>query len=100
MELEKNRREHDQFNQEINNNKAQISKNNDLTKNEIESINNNHAKLKDAHEKLKSEVEAQNKYNEDNQTSVDKALKKLNEEKNTINCDIDMIRYLCYKRVF
>ena len=92
MELEKNRREHDQFNQEINNNKAQISKNNDLTKNEIESINNNHAKLKDAHEKLKSEVEAQNKYNEDNQASVDKALKKLNEEKNTINCDIDMIR--------
>ena len=26
------------------------------------------------------------------QDSVDKALKKLNEEKNTINCDIDMIR--------
>ena len=24
---------------------------------------------------------------------MDKALKKLNEEKNTINCDIDMIRH-------
>jgi hypothetical protein len=92
MELEKNRREHDQFNQEINNNKALISRNHDITNNEIESINANHAKLKAAHEKLKSEVEAQNKYNSDNQDSVDKALKKLNEEKNTINCDIDLIR--------
>ena len=92
MELEKNRREHDQFNQEINNNKALISRNHDLANNEIESINANHAKLKAAHEKLKSEVEAQNKYNSDNQDSVDKSLKKLNEEKNTINSDIDMIR--------
>ena len=28
---------------------------------------------------------------------MDKALKKLNEEKNTINCDIDMIRHSTVK---
>ena len=57
--------------QEINNNKALISRNHDLTNNEIESINGNHAKLKAAHEKLKAEVEAQNKFNSDNQVSLD-----------------------------
>ena len=46
-----------------------ISRNHDLTNNEIESINGNHAKLKAAHEKLKAEVEAQNKFNSDNQVS-------------------------------
>ena len=56
--------------QEINNNKALISRNHDLTNNEIESINGNHAKLKAAHEKLKAEVEAQNKFNSDNQVSL------------------------------
>ena len=64
----------------------------DLTNNEIENINERHTKLRNEHEKLKSEVETQNKYNADNQESVDKALKKLNEEKNVINSDIDMIR--------
>ena len=56
--------------QEINNNKAMISRNHDLTNNEIESINGNHAKLKAAHEKLKAEVEAQNKFNSDNQVDI------------------------------
>ena len=71
---------------------AQISKNMDLTNNEIDNITERHTKLRENHEKLKSEVEAQNKYNSDNQDSVDKSLKKLNEEKNAINSDIDMIR--------
>ena len=47
-----------------------ISRNHDLTNNEIESINGNHAKLKAAHEKLKAEVEAQNKFNSDNQVII------------------------------
>ena len=47
-----------------------ISRNHDLTNNEIESINGNHAKLKAAHEKLKAEVEAQNKFNSDNQVDI------------------------------
>ena len=64
----------------------------DLTNNEIDNINERHTKLRQEHEKLKGEVETQNKYNADNQESVDKALKKLNEEKNIINSDIDMIR--------
>ena len=81
----------------------------DLTNNEIDNINERHTKLRQEHEKLKGEVETQNKYNADNQVrrrgriqkyssiktfqeSVDKALKKLNEEKNIINSDIDMIR--------
>ena len=64
----------------------------DLTNNEIDNITERHTKLRENHEKLKSEVEAQNKYNSDNQDSVDKSLKKLNEEKNAINSDIDMIR--------
>ena len=98
-ELDKNRREHEQFNQDINANKvnyiylhiycistrsslsisikecdikltyfqAQISKNMDLTNNEIDNINERHTKLRQEHEKLKSEVETQNKYNADNQ---------------------------------
>ena len=49
-----------------------ISRNHDLTNNEIESINGNHAKLKAAHEKLKAEVEAQNKFNSDNQVFLSK----------------------------
>ena len=64
----------------------------DLTNNEIDNINERHTKLRNEHEKLKSEVETQNKYNAENQENVDKSLKKLNEEKNIINSDIDMIR--------
>ena len=51
----------------VNNFQAQISKNMDLTNNEIDNINERHTKLRQEHEKLKSEVETQNKYNADNQ---------------------------------
>ena len=91
VELEVNTKDHDKFVHDINKNKVNLSKHEETTKMELATMTQNHEDLKNSHDRLNEEVEENIRLERENGTRVNKNLRELGNQAETIERNLELL---------